>query len=180
MAVLPSGINDSPLYPLVDSYSLFLRMPPNANCDDLFTTIRSGLWKLKYQLCREGRARFFAEFYPLLHDTKASVLGDRNDTSWYLVYIGTRPAARGNGYARKSIEYVTKLADENGEPCYLESSNAINPAIYAKMGFKIKEKIELKRAESRVELDIMVREPGLETCSIGVGGGGKDMIETPN
>lgn len=135
------------------------RMPPGQNMDDMYTIFRSGLWKLNFQLCREGRQRFFSEFFPLLHHTKTEVLGERDDQAWYLVYVGTRPAARGKGYARKCIDYVTRVADADGAPCYLESSNDINPKIYAKLGFEIKKKIELKRAEKVVILDIMVREP---------------------
>lgn len=53
----------------------------------------------------------------------------------------------------------TKQADLTNRACYLESSNGINPLIYAKLGFAIKRKIHLARGERPVELDIMVREP---------------------
>jgi len=135
--------------------------------DDLYTIIRSGLWRLNYQLCTEGRTRFFTEFFPLLHETKATVLGDRDNDSWYLVYVGTRPSARGKGYCRKIIEAVTDIADESGAACYLESSNDVNPIIYGKMGFEKVCKIEFKRAEKDVCLDIMVREPiEIEACHV--------------
>ena len=84
-------------------------MPPGENMDDLRTIFRSGMWRLQYQLSAEGKTRFFKEFLPLLHDTKAEVLGARDDNSWYLVYIGTKSSARGKGYARKLIEYVGKM-----------------------------------------------------------------------
>jgi GNAT superfamily N-acetyltransferase len=38
---------------------------------------------------------------------RTEVLGERDANSWYLVYLGTRPDARGKGYARKLVEYVT-------------------------------------------------------------------------
>ncbi|KAF2396644.1 hypothetical protein EJ06DRAFT_533908 [Trichodelitschia bisporula] len=136
-----------------------LWMPPGQNMDDRLTEFRSGLWRLRYRLSPEGKKRFFTEFMPLLHDTKASVLGPRDDDSWYLVYLGTRPEARGRGYARKLVEDVTRMADVEGCPCYLESSNDVNPKIYAKMGFAIRKKIHLQRTDENVELDIMVREP---------------------
>lgn len=50
-------------------------------------------------------------------------------------------------------------ADEQGRACYLESSNAVNPVIYARLGFEITKKIQLTRGAKPVELDIMVREP---------------------
>ena len=65
-------------------------------------------------------------------------------------------------------------ADLTNRACYLESSNGINPLIYAKLGFAIKRKIHLARGERPVELDIMVREPscaGKNEQRVGVGMG---------
>ena len=83
-------------------------MPPGHNMDDWSTMFRSGMWRLHYKLSAEGKRRFFTEFLPLLHETKREILGDQDDESWYLVYLGTKPAARGKGYARKLIDFVTK------------------------------------------------------------------------
>lgn len=135
------------------------RMPPGKNMDDLYTIFRSGMWRLKYQLSPEGRHRFFNEFLPLLGDSKQRVLGPLDTDSWYLVYIGTRESARGKGCAKKLITQVTALADAEGKTCYLESSNEVNPRIYAKFGFEIKKKVYLQREGVPVELDLMVREP---------------------
>ncbi|KAI5362880.1 Putative GNAT domain, acyl-CoA N-acyltransferase [Septoria linicola] len=136
-----------------------LWMPPGENMDDYATILRSGMWRLQYQLSKEGRKRFFNEFLPLLGDTKAQIMGDRDLDSWYLVYIGTRPSGRGKGYARKVIDYVTDIADEEGRACYLESSNAVNLKIYGKMGFKLRKQVYLQREMEQIQLDIMVREP---------------------
>lgn len=78
--------------------------------DDWLTCFRSGMWRLEYgfKLSAEGYKRYFREFMPLLHKTKHEVLGKHDDQSWYLVYIGTKSEARGKGYARASIESVTK------------------------------------------------------------------------
>ena len=84
-------------------------MPPSRNMDDLPTILRSGMWRLRFQLSTEGKTRFFDEFLPLLHDTKAEVLGKRDDKAWYLVYIGTKESARGKGLAKACIEEVTHL-----------------------------------------------------------------------
>ncbi|KAK3070319.1 hypothetical protein LTR53_010670 [Teratosphaeriaceae sp. CCFEE 6253] len=136
-----------------------LWMPPGKNMDDYLTICRSGMWRLNWQLSAEGKKRFFEEFLPLLHDTKSQVLAERDDESWYLVYIGTRPSGLRKGYARKVIEHVTRRTDAEGRACYLESSHEINRIIYGKMGFELKKNIYLQRAEEHVELDIMVREP---------------------
>jgi GNAT superfamily N-acetyltransferase len=136
-----------------------LWMPPGANMDDLPTIIRSGLWRLYYQLSSEGRFRFFSEFFPLLHNSKEEVLGERDPETWYLVYIGTRETARGKGCAKKLIHAVTDKTDKEGRACYLESSNEINLMIYGKLGFELKKVIALERADQPIEMHVMVREP---------------------
>ncbi|KAL8936034.1 MAG: hypothetical protein Q9211_004385 [Gyalolechia sp. 1 TL-2023] len=136
-----------------------LWMPPGKSLDDRMTMFRSGMWTLNLKLSKEGKRRFQKEFLPLLHDTKREVLRHLDNDSWYLVYIGTKPEARGKGYARMLIEYVTKQADAQGHTCYLESSNDINPAIYRKFGFDTVKKIQLTDGPSPVGLDIMVRQP---------------------
>ena len=143
--------------------------------DDWFTILRSGMWRLNYKLSLEGRIRFFQEFFPLLHDTKHEVLGDRDDDAWYLVYVGTKRAARGKGLARKVVEHVSEKADAEGRACYLESSNDINPVIYRKLGCEVVKEIHLTRAAKPVQLDIMVREPVVRHDSVTE----KDVQRTP-
>ena len=134
-------------------------MPPGQTMDDYLTICRSGMWRLNYRLSPEGKRRFFTEFLPLLHDTMHAALGPRETETWYLVYLGTRPSGRGKGHARSLVEHVTRIADREGRACYLESSNAANPAIYRKFGFEERRTVHLQRGERNVELDIMVREP---------------------
>jgi ribosomal protein S18 acetylase RimI-like enzyme len=85
-------------------------MPPGRDIDDWLTCFRSGMWRLEYgwKLSPEAHTRYFREFVPLLHKTKQEVLGPREDESWYLVYVGTKPESRGKGYARALIEAVTR------------------------------------------------------------------------
>lgn len=134
-------------------------MPPGKNIDDIFTILRSGMWRLNWRLSKEGRERFFNEFLPLLAKTKAEVLGKRDEHSWYLNYIGTKPGSRGKGYARQLIEHIGAVADRAGQACYLESSHEINIKIYGKMGFSLRKQIYLTRSDEEVRMDIMVREP---------------------
>ena len=135
------------------------RLPPGQNMDDYLTMFRSGMWRLNYRLSAEGKRRFFDEFLPLLHDTMHNTLGDRESETWYLVYIGTKPSGRGKGHARRLIEHVTKVADREGRPCYLESSNPVNPPIYRKFGFEETRTVNLQRGGRNIPMDIMVREP---------------------
>jgi len=136
-----------------------LWMPPGINMDDTLTLLRSGMWRLYYQLSSEGRTRFFNEFMPLLHDTKQDILGHRDDDSYYLVYLGTKPSARGKGYAKKLIQHMTSVADQEGCATYLESSASSNVAYYQKFGFVEKKVIECTRGPKKLPLHIMVREP---------------------
>jgi hypothetical protein len=85
-----------------------LWMPPGKNMDDFSTMIRCGFWRLKWRYSAIGRARFFDEFLPLLHVTKEEVMKERDASSWYLVYLGTKSAARGRGLAGMLVRHVTE------------------------------------------------------------------------
>ena len=89
-----------------------LWLPPGKNIDDWWTIIRSGMWRLNWSLSQEGKERFFKEFLPLLGRSKAEVMGERDGDSWYLNYIGTKPSARGKGYAKKLVGYVTDQVEQ--------------------------------------------------------------------
>lgn len=78
---------------------------------------RSGMWRLYFQLSAEGRHRYYNELLPLLHDTKAEVLAERNDNAYYLVYLGTKPHARGRGYARKLLQTMIDRVSSVGGEC---------------------------------------------------------------
>lgn len=139
--------------------AIALWMPPGRNMDDWFTIFRSGLWLLYFKLSREGKTRFYGEFLPLLHKTKHEILRERDNHSLYLVYVGTKPSARGKGYAQALIEHGLAMADEANIPTYLESSAKINELYYQKFDFVLEREIALERAEKPIKLGIMVREP---------------------
>lgn len=86
--------------------SKYCRLPPGHDLDSWWVLFRSGAWRLYYQLSIEGRKRYFDEVVPLLHDTKAQVLGERDHDAWYLVYLGTKPSSQGRGYAGKLLKDV--------------------------------------------------------------------------
>lgn len=107
-------------------------MPPGCNMDDTLTCFRSGMWRLQYgcKLSAEGHKRYFSEFVPLLHDTKHEVLGSREDDSWYLVYIGTKPESRGKGFARSLIESISQKVNTNTTILFLASSTREIPPTF--------------------------------------------------
>lgn len=78
--------------------------------EDSWTTFRSGMWRLWFQLTAEGRRRYNEEM-TVLGEVKEEVMGDRDNECYYLVYIGTKPNARGRGYAGKLIrDMIAKVA----------------------------------------------------------------------
>lgn len=81
-------------------------MPPGQEMDDWVTIVRSGMWRLYYQLSAEGRKRYYRELMPVLHHTKAETMGDRDSECYYLVYLGTKPSGQRRGYARKLLEHM--------------------------------------------------------------------------
>ncbi|PFH58667.1 hypothetical protein XA68_13358 [Ophiocordyceps unilateralis] len=160
-----------------DYDAIALWTPPGKFMDDWWATFRSGTWRLAYQLPVEARKRFFDELVPALHDTREKTMGERNNDTWYLGYIATKPSARGRGYASKLIRDVTQKAgltisvetpsppspppgaDAENRPIYLESTSGSNNGFYAKFGFETKSLIELKRGPVPIRLCCMVREP---------------------
>ncbi|KAH8879654.1 N-acetyltransferase-like protein [Thozetella sp. PMI_491] len=142
-----------------DYDSVALWVPPGKSLNSWWTVLRSGMWRLYFQLTPEAKKRYFDEVIPLLHDTKAEVLGDREDDAWYLAFIGTKPNARGRGYAKKLLDDMIQKADADNRLVYLESSSAANNAYYKKFGFEAKREIFLKRGRMPVCLTIMVRDP---------------------
>ncbi|KAI0968953.1 hypothetical protein F4678DRAFT_474020 [Xylaria arbuscula] len=160
-----------------DYEAVALWMPPGKDSDDWLTILRSGMWRLYYQLSAEGRRRYYSELLPILHDTKHEVMGDRDDDCYYLVYLGTKPSGQRRGYARKLIDQMAAKADAEGRAMYLESSSEKNSEYYKKFGFEIRRDIYLgadlvatssKSSSSStggcgshapVRLTIMVREP---------------------
>ena len=160
-AMVCMHIIDGMVTTIGDNYGcVALWMPPGADGDSFATLLRSGMWKLHFQLSRIGRDRWFNYFFPELHHVKHHTLQERDDDSWYLVYLGTRPEARRKGYARRVLEDIMTRADREGRAVYLESSKAMNVPIYEKFGFEKRERMEMPEADgSIIPLEIMVREP---------------------
>ena len=93
------------------------RLPPGTVADDFWTKLRSGLWRLGFELSAEGKKRFFHEFLPLLHDTKYEIMGDEDNDSWYLVYIGTKIESRGRKYAKALVNDIKKQVRQTTGLC---------------------------------------------------------------
>jgi GNAT superfamily N-acetyltransferase len=55
---------------------------------------------------------------------------------YYLSFLGTAPKSRGQGIGMGLLAELTALADLDGKPTYLESTNPANNARYARLGFE--------------------------------------------
>lgn len=67
---------------------------------------------------------------------------------WYHLSIGVAKAARGKGLARALIEPMLAEFDKSGLPCYLETHNPANVALYKKFGFALAETGTLPRSQT--------------------------------
>lgn len=54
----------------------------------------------------------------------------------HLAFIGVRPSHQGQGLGGALLQAMTQDCDMQGLPCYLESSNPRNDALYARHGFE--------------------------------------------
>ncbi|KAE9569057.1 hypothetical protein K4K49_006333 [Colletotrichum sp. SAR 10_70] len=82
------------------------------------------------------------------------------DNGWLTILrSGTKPSARGRGYARKLLNDMIERADAENRAVYLESSSLSNNVYYSKFGFEYKREIRLTRGNTPVSLFVMVREP---------------------
>jgi ribosomal protein S18 acetylase RimI-like enzyme len=57
---------------------------------------------------------------------------------WYLEAVGVEPGAQGMGIGTRLLEPVLARADEEGQPCYLETMTERNVAWYRRLGFEVR------------------------------------------
>ncbi|RAL04156.1 GNAT family N-acetyltransferase [Aspergillus ibericus CBS 121593] len=77
--------------------------------------------------------------------------------------IAVDSSMRGMGVGRKLVEVVSRKADAEGMPCYLESSKGFpNLAIYEKLGFELVSEIDCVDGRDRCKLYCMIRQPKIK------------------
>jgi GNAT superfamily N-acetyltransferase len=70
------------------------------------------------------------------------------------------PSAQGLGIGKKLFEVITNVADQEGMPCYLESSrDEPNIKIYERMGFHFVKEMECNDDGVICKLFCMIRDP---------------------
>jgi GNAT superfamily N-acetyltransferase len=62
---------------------------------------------------------------------------------WYIEVVAVAPAQQGRGHGRRMLEPAVALADRDGLPTYLETTNPANAALYARFGFVPIEEVTL-------------------------------------
>jgi ribosomal protein S18 acetylase RimI-like enzyme len=55
---------------------------------------------------------------------------------YYLSTLGVAPSHQGRGVGKRMLSYITDIADENGSPIYLSSTNPKAIPLYQKFGFE--------------------------------------------
>ncbi len=55
----------------------------------------------------------------------------------YIILLGVDPDKQGQGYGKRLILPVLKMAEEKGQACYLETHGEENVLFYNKLGFKV-------------------------------------------
>jgi GNAT superfamily N-acetyltransferase len=58
-----------------------------------------------------------------------------HEPHWYLNVVSTLPSHQSQGLGARALAPVLALADANGQPCYLESTNPRNRTLYYRHGF---------------------------------------------
>ena len=74
-----------------------------------------------------------------------SMIGDThpNEPHFYLNTVGVVPNLTGRGHGGAIIQHSLDVADQDGQPCYLESSSSGNVPLYERLGFEVVNELAL-------------------------------------
>lgn len=108
-------------------------LPPGREWLGFFGLVRSGglalAWRIGVRrtvlLDRLGRV------------TTAARKRHTSGPHWYLNLLGVRPEAKGRGLSRAVLRPGFAAADRDRLPCYLDTQDAANVAIYRRLGFDL-------------------------------------------
>lgn len=106
---------------------------------NFFRTLRSGMIAIPWILGRAAARRF----------SRAMADGSRLHAKhapgrhWYLFILAARPDAQRRGVGTALMRHGLARVDEQGLPCYLETSSPKNVAYYPRHGFKMVEETGL-------------------------------------
>ncbi|CBF85657.1 GNAT family N-acetyltransferase [Aspergillus nidulans FGSC A4] len=103
---------------------------------DLLLSVRQLLFNIRYRGRGGLRLDRYRQWKALQAQKHRRIWTDPRGY-YFCNVIAVRAEMRGLGLGRRLVEVVTERADEEGMPCYLESSKGMpNLAIYQKLGFE--------------------------------------------
>jgi ribosomal protein S18 acetylase RimI-like enzyme len=83
---------------------------------------------------------------------------------WYLMVVGVSPEGRGRGLGRALIQPIMDRADAAGLPCYLETAQPDNVALYEHLGFR--QIVDVVEPQSGLRLWTFRRDPPASTPAV--------------
>ncbi|RDW81248.1 uncharacterized protein DSM5745_04805 [Aspergillus mulundensis] len=135
--------------------------PFTHQAQDALLSIRQFLFNIRYRGRGGLRLNRYRQWKALQAKKHDRIWTDERGY-YFCNVIAVRAEMRGLGLGRRLVEVVTERADEEGMPCYLESSKGMpNLAIYQKLGFQGVGEIECvdENGKDGCTLYCMIRQP---------------------
>ncbi|KAJ0417919.1 acyl-CoA N-acyltransferase [Aspergillus carlsbadensis] len=133
--------------------------PLNTRIQDSLLSIRQLLANIRYAGRGGLHLHRYRQWKTLQSRTHAQIWDDERGY-YFCNVIAVRSEMRGCGLGRRLVEAVTRRADEEGMPCYLESSKGMpNLAIYERLGFEGVTEIDCVDGKDICTLYCMTRPP---------------------
>ena len=96
--------------------------------------------KLRKQMGDAMNKRAFDGAFPKMEEMHKEWA---NVPHWYVAVMAVDPSAQGQGRCAALMRAVSRMADADGLPCYLECSGTRNRDIYAHLGYEQKKQYTL-------------------------------------
>jgi len=115
-----------------DAQAVSIWIPPERPLS-MMGLIRCGMLAMPFQIGLAPFSRFLSANKEMgrFHDEHAS------EPHWYLFAIGVSPKLQGRGLGTALIAEGLQRADQDGCPCYLETSSERNVPYYERFGFRV-------------------------------------------
>ncbi len=108
-------------------------LPPGRAAISPLGLLRSGVLSLAWELGLRGTLLLERLGRQFETQRRRHVPGPH----WYLMLLGVAPGFRGRGLARAVLQPGFDAADRDRLPCYLETEDAANVAVYTRLGFTV-------------------------------------------
>jgi ribosomal protein S18 acetylase RimI-like enzyme len=110
-----------------------MMLPPNQTKMTLGKMYQSGFLAAPFKMGWASLSRMmtFMDFAENEHKAATSI------DHYYIMTVGVLPERQGMGIGKKLMTKALKIVDANNMPCYLETQNKNNVAIYQKFGFEV-------------------------------------------